>query len=182
MSLHSATLRKVALLPLFSFFFFFLLPASEAHCPLCTITAAAAAGGAMWLGVNEAAIGVFIGAFAVALGLWIARKIKQRIPFQKSLLTAGSYFATVLPMLPLMKGFVPWYLSLAGTYGSLLNRTYLINLFLIGSIIGAVLTLLGPVASKGITHLRNNKTFPFQGMGITFFLLLFSAVLLQVLL
>lgn len=46
--------------------------ATFAHCPLCTIGAGAAAVGAAWLGVSYMVIGVFLGAFGLAIGLWTA--------------------------------------------------------------------------------------------------------------
>jgi len=151
-----------------------------AHCPLCTVGAAVAAGGAAWLGISTIVIGLFIGAFAASMGFWIGRAIKKKfIPFQTTLLVVFSFATTVWPMLPLLSDARPWYVSIAGEYGSLLNRTYVLNFFVIGGLVGAVLVSITPWLSKKITGLRNGKMFPFQGTALTFALLLIIGTILQ---
>jgi hypothetical protein len=156
------------------------VPAAYAHCPLCTIGAGAAAVGAAYLGVSNAAIGVFIGAFAVAIGSWIHKKIKRKFIWgQESLIVIISFATTVLPLLPIITGYTSVYISWVGDYGSLFNRTYLINLFLMGSIVGAVIMAVTPAISKRITHIRK-KTLPFQGVTIIFALLIIASIIFQV--
>ena len=167
-------------LPLFVFPL--IVKAVNAHCPLCTAGAAAAAGGAAWLGVNNAAIGVFIGAFAVSMGWWISSLIKKRyMPFQRQSIIAISFATTVPPLMPVMKGIYPVLISIAGDYGSLLNRTYLINAFLMGSIIGAFIVSITPWLSKKITDACKGKTLPYQGITLTFGLLAIAGISLQIL-
>src|SRR3989338_6146090 len=90
-----------------------------AHCPLCTMGIAAAAGGAAYLGVDKAAIALFVGAFAVSTGWWIARKIKRKvIPFQMTGIILLSFLLTIIPLLPLLDRIYPIYISVAGDYGS----------------------------------------------------------------
>jgi len=153
----------------------------HAHCPLCTIGAAAAAGGAMYLGVNQAAIGVFIGAFAVSTGWWVSKMLKKRIKYQRELLIAASFLLTIIPMLPMMKEVYPVYISLLGGYGTLLNRTYVLSPFLVGSIIGGVIVTISPWLSKKLTSWRGKK-LPYQGLALTFTCLFLLAVLFQVML
>jgi len=153
-----------------------------AHCPLCTAGAAAAAGGAMWLGVNNAAIGVFIGAFAVSMGWWLSKFIKrQYVPLQRSIIILLSFITTILPLLPLLADKQGFYLSLIGDYGSLLNRTYLIDLFLVGIIIGGFIVSIAPWLSKKIAELRNGRAMPYQGIILTFALLIIAGVAVQLL-
>ena len=161
--------------------FLFLLPQKAlAHCPLCTAGAAVAAGGALWLGVKASVIGLFVGAFAVSLGWWIGKSIKKEyLPFQKQLLIALSFALTVVPLVPILQPVSAFYLDIAGEYGSLLNRTYVINLFLVGSLIGAFIVCISPWISKKLTHLRNDKMLPFQGITLTFTLLLLISLFLQ---
>ena len=168
---------------LLAFFpFSLLIESAHAHCPLCTAGAAAAAGGAAWLGVNNAAIGVFIGAFAVSMGWWISSLIKKRyMPFQRQSIIAISFATTVPPLMPVMKGIYPVLISIAGDYGSLLNRTYLINAFLMGSIIGAFIVSITPWLSKKITDACKGKTLPYQGITLTFGLLAIAGISLQIL-
>ncbi|MBS3126457.1 hypothetical protein J4453_03400 [Candidatus Woesearchaeota archaeon] len=156
------------------------LPSAFAHCPLCTVGAAVAAGGAAWLGINTIVIGLFIGAFAASMGWWISKAIKRKfIPFQTPLLVAFSFATTVWPMLPLLSDARPWYISIAGDYGSWLNRTYVLNLFVIGGLIGVALVSITPWLSAKITKLRHGKMLPFQGMGLTFLLLFAIGTILQ---
>lgn len=172
-------MRKL-LIPLFLFLFF--IEEVFAHCPLCTIGAGVAATGAAWFGISNIVIGIFIGAFAIALGLWISKLIKKKyVPYQKSLLTIFSFLLTVFPLLPMMKEYTSFSISILGDYGSLLNRTYLINLFLIGSFIGAIIMLLSPIISKKFTKTRGNKKSSYQGIIITFILLIIVSIILQVL-
>jgi hypothetical protein len=153
----------------------------QAHCPLCTVGAAAAAGGAAYLGVDSAVIGLFIGAFAIATGWWVSKLVKPVIPFQRSILLIASFALTVLPLLVILGDVQPVMISWAGEYGSLFNRTYMIDSFLTGSLFGGIIVCLAPWLSKRITMLRG-KTLPFQGLSLTFVLLFASAGLLQVLL
>ncbi len=153
--------------------------AALSHCPLCTIGAGAAAVGASWLGIGDGPIGIFIGAFAIALGLWIARIVKkQYIPGQKYVITALSFVTTVFPLLPMMKQYSSYYLYIMGDYGSLLNRTYSWNMFLLGAVIGGVIVIIAPLASKKITDLRG-KMSPYQGLIINFAMLLLVSLVIE---
>ena len=49
-----------------------------AHCPLCTVGAGALAVLAASLGISSLVVGVMIGAFALALGLWIGKMPKKK--------------------------------------------------------------------------------------------------------
>ena len=99
-----------------------------AHCPLCTAGAAFVAGGAAVLGVHRMVIGVFIGAFAVSMGIWLGRAIKKKfMPLQKTIIVLFSYLLTVFPIRPLLKDLHTFLISLYGDYGSLFNMTYLID-------------------------------------------------------
>ncbi|HIH41081.1 TPA: hypothetical protein HA239_01565 [Candidatus Woesearchaeota archaeon] len=160
--------------------FILMVQQARAHCPLCTIGAAAAAGGAAWLGVNQGVIGLFIGAFAVSMGWWFSNLIKrQYVKYQRAVLILLSYITTVLPMLNIMEAPLPVFVFIAGNYGSLLNRTYVINLFLLGSLIGAAIVSVTPYLSRKITEARK-KTIPFQGMIMTFVLLILSGLIINV--
>lgn len=153
---------------------------SFAHCPLCTVGAAFVAGGAVVFGVHRMVIGVFVGAFAASTGMWFGRAVKKKfMPFQKTVIILASYFLTVLPMWPLLKDSHPILLNLAGDYGSLLNRTYLVDYFLVGSVIGSFITLIAPYLSEKITSIRKGRHIPFQGIVLTFVMLIIVGVILQ---
>ena len=157
---------------------FFLFPFSvRAHCPLCTIGAAAAAGGAAYLGVNTAVIGLFIGAFAVSTGWWVSRWVKKKyLPYQKTLIILASFLLTVIPILPLIGGTSPIYISWWGEYG----KTIPYNTALLPSIFGGLVVSITPQLSKKISSLRNGKVFPFQGVILTLLSLILLGIIIQV--
>ncbi len=159
---------------------FFLLKPVHAHCPLCTIGAVAAAGGAAYLGVSYAVIGVFIGAFAASMGWWFSNIIKKKfVPQQRLLLIIFSYLTTILPMLKVFNSSKGYYISLFGEYGSLLNRTYTFNPFIIGTLFGLAVISISPKISKKISGLRDGKIMPYQGISITFGLLIITSIILE---
>ena len=150
-----------------------------AHCPLCTIGAAAAAGAAAYFGVHFITIGLFIGAFAASMGWWISNIVKKQfIPYQRAVFVLLSFVTTVFPILPLFKDTSPLYISFYGSYGSLLNRTYLINTFFIGTLIGTFVMSITPSLSAKITKIRG-KSIPFQGMVLTAVLLIVLGLIFQ---
>ncbi len=176
---HAKILGSALLASFFSFLF--SIPIVKAHCPLCTITAATVAGGAAMFGVKGVVVGLFTGAAAAAMGMWIGRKIRKKyMPLQKIMITGASVALTIIPVIPFVKEMpLPVYVSLFGGYGTLFNRTYIINKFLLGSIIGAALMYGTPALSGVISRLRE-KQVPFQGMIIIAILLILVAALLQV--
>ncbi|OGL78018.1 hypothetical protein A3F28_03060 [Candidatus Uhrbacteria bacterium RIFCSPHIGHO2_12_FULL_57_11] len=150
-----------------------------AHCPLCTAGAGVAAVAAVYLGVNPPTVGLFIGAFAAALGLWIGRLVKRSyFPHQTKAIAAFSWVTTVFPLARLIPDYSSVYLTLAGDYGSLLNRTYVYNRFTLGGLLGGLLVLLAPATSRALTRIRG-KNFPFQGMILTLGLLLAAAAMIE---
>lgn len=174
--------KKIIALPIAALF---AAKSAFAHCPLCTMGAATAAAGAAWLGVDKMVIGVFIGAFAVSIGAWIGNAAKkQYIPYQKAALIVLSFLLTVIPLLPVVSDDTPStyssvFISWGGEYGTLFNRTYLINLFLVGSIAGGAIVSATPWLSRRITALRDGNTLPFQGVALTLLLLLAVGAALQ---
>lgn len=153
----------------------------RAHCPLCTAGAAAAAGGALWLGVDRAVIALFLGAFAASTGWWVAGMIKRQfIPFQKQGIVAASFLLTIIPLLPIVTAIKPVYISLIGDYGGLLNRTYVVNISLITAALGLFIIAITPALSRKISSFRSDRVYPFQGIALTFILLLLAGAALQV--
>ncbi|GMR17239.1 MAG: hypothetical protein BMS9Abin32_309 [Gammaproteobacteria bacterium] len=145
-----------------------------AHCPLCTAGAGVVALGAAQLGAGPMSIGVFLGAFAVALGMWVARLLqKQYLPGQKALLAIFSFATTIFPLQAVLADNSALYLPFWGEYG----RTLVINLFVVGAIIGGVLMLLSPYLSRKLALARGGEMYPFQGMIITLVLLVAAAAI-----
>ncbi len=149
---------------------------AHAHCPLCTAGAGVVALGAAKLGVGPMSVGIFLGAFAVALGLWVARFLKkQYVPRQKMVLAILSFATTIFPLQVVLTDYSSVYLPFWGEFG----KTLLINLFVVGGIIGGVLMLLSPYLSRKLALARDGEMYPFQGMVITLVLLGSAAVVIE---
>ncbi|MEK7461746.1 MAG: hypothetical protein AAB586_01615 [Patescibacteria group bacterium] len=152
-----------------------------AHCPLCTIGAGALAVLAASLGVSTASVGVFIGAFSLALGLWLAKMIKQKyFQGQDAVVTLVVFFSTIIPIMPFIKESRSFYVSLWGGYGTVFHNTYLINLYLFGATVGALLLFISPYLSTALTRSRNERMLPYQGLVITFILIVLAGIILQI--
>ena len=153
-----------------------LVESVNAHCPLCTVGAGAAAAGAVWLGVSKVVIGLLIGAFAMSMGMWFARIPKRQfVPFQRTLIIGIIFFTTVLPLLPIFSAVGPLYLSFIGEYG----KTYAVNYSLASSFLGGTITFVSPSLNKKIKEKRNDKGIMFQGILLTFSLLAVAALIIQ---
>lgn len=169
-------MKNKFILFLSAFFLIFLSKFVMAHCPLCTIGAGAVGAGAIWLGVSKVVVALFIGAFAMSMGMWFSRiPKKQYIPLQKFFIISIIFLTTVLPLMPLFKALGPLYLSFIGNYGT----TYVFNYSLVSSFFGGLIVLLMPSTSRFITKKRNGKTLPFQGTLLTLFLLVIIGAILQ---
>ena len=119
----------------------FLATRVAAHCPLCTIGAGAAAGAAVWLGVSKVAVVLFIGAFAMSMGMWFSKIIKKKyIPFQNFVIIALIFVTTFFPLLPLFKTVGPFYLSFIGEYGT----TFAVNYSLYSGLLGGLMIFISP--------------------------------------
>lgn len=158
----------------------FLWPGTVlAHCPLCTAGAGILAVIAASIGISTIVIGLFIGAFSLALGIWLSRSIRKKyIKHQGIIVTTIIFAGTILPIMPLIREYRPLYISIVGEYGTLLHNTYILNLYLLGAIMGAFLLLISPYLSKNLTKLTGKK-IPFQNMIITFSLLIIFGLVLQ---
>ncbi len=150
-----------------------------AHCPLCTVGVGFLALGVAWLGVSSMSIGVFIGAFAIALGLWIGKILPQKISHQDWVLAFISFLTTIVPLMALLPTYSSMYISWSGEYGSILNRTYAVNSFFLGSMLGSILFLFAPRISKSISEIRKSQ-FSYQGIIITFILLFIVAFTIEI--
>ncbi|OHA15205.1 MAG: hypothetical protein A3G52_01195 [Candidatus Taylorbacteria bacterium RIFCSPLOWO2_12_FULL_43_20] len=167
-----------------------LLPkTAAAHCPLCTAGAGALAVLAASLGVSSVVVGILIGAFALALSLWLAPGIKKWIDrvskrdntsYLRPILAVLIFLGTIIPIMPLVREYGPLYLSIAGDYGTILHNTYTINLFILGVVIGSVIMIAAPYLSKLVTKIRG-KQIPYQGIAITLFTLTVASVIVQIL-
>lgn len=148
----------------------------KAHCPLCTAGAGAGVVIARYLGVSLSVIGVFIGAFSLAIGLMTAKYIdKQYVPYQTLLITVTIYLSVVVPIIPMMSEYTLIYLPIEGAYGM---QGFVVNEYLLGLPFGTAVVALTPRLSKEISQIRE-KTIQFQGVILTFVLLTIISVVLH---
>ncbi len=156
----------------------FLVRFVSAHCPLCTIGAGAAAAGAVWLGVSKVVVALFIGAFAMSMGMWLSKIPKRRyIPLQKTIIILAVFLATIIPLMPIFSAIGPLYFSFIGEYG----KTFALDYSLISSLLGGLIVFISPSLSKKIANLRDGKIIPFQGVMLTLLLLVITGGLIQLL-
>lgn len=166
--------KIIFLIPVFLFF----LVRVSAHCPLCTIGAGAAAGAAVYLGVSKVVVALFIGGFAMSMGMWFSRVVKKKyIPFQKTIIVLIVFLTTVLPLMPLFKAVGPLYLSFIGDYGT----TLALNYSLISSLSGGAVVFISPQLSRKLSKMRAGKILPFQGTVLTVSLLIVIGGVIQLL-
>lgn len=142
-----------------------------AHCPLCTAGAAGAALFAKWLGMSVLSVGVFIGAFAAALGAWVSRYFPRKY---RLLVIILSFLLTIVPLVPIMTDY-------SSIYIAMFDFTYVVNLFVAGSAIGGIVILTSPFLSKYVSKLRKGKMLPYQGILLTFAILILLALIFQIL-
>lgn len=174
MSLWSFKMKKYLItLPII----LFVPQVALAHCPLCTAGAGALAILAASLGVSSTVVGVLIGAFALALSLWISKTVKnQYVPYQEHILVIVIFLSTVIPIMPFIKHYAPFYVPFIGRYGT----TFTINLYILGVIIGLFTMLMTPKISRMLTKICQ-KQVPFQGLAITITLLILVSIITQLL-
>ena len=152
---------------------------ADAHCPLCTVTAGVAAAGGVYLGVSRIVIGLLIGAFAMSMGMWFAKIVKKRyIPFQKTLIITIVFLATIIPLLPIFSSVAGFGVNLTGGYGTLLNKTYVIDLSLLSSFLGGLIVFISPLLNRKIKE-KTTIRIPFQGIILTFLILIAASLIIQ---
>jgi len=171
--------KKFFVFPIFALLSALFAKIVSAHCPLCTIGAGAAAGAAVWLGISKLAVAMFIGAFAMSMGMWFSNlKIfkKKYVTFQKIAIVLAVFLTTVIPLMPLFTAIGPLYLSFIGPYGT----TYAFNYSILTSLLGGVIVFLSPTLSRKLTKVRKGKMLPFQGILITFISLIIAGGIIQI--
>jgi len=153
-------------------FLIFSVPLAYAHCLLCTMAVGAAAVTAKYYGVDTSIIGIFAGALAISIGLWIGLKIKkQYIRYQLPIIVILSFIISVVPIIYSISSdsfYLP--LLIYGAAGSLLNKVYWINKLLLGSFWLHIY----------IKKVKGKVLFPFQGIAITLVLLALTSLIIYI--
>jgi len=172
-------IKRIFVLPLISAITIFLMDMVSAHCPLCTIGAGAAAGAAVWLGISKIAVMLFLGAFALSMGIWFSKIVKkQYIPFQKTIIALVIFLTTFIPLLPLFSVIGPLYIPFVGEYGT----TYAFNYSILSGLFGSIIVFFSPSISRKLTEIRGGKKISYQGVILTLVMLIIFGGMIQILL
>ncbi len=144
---------------------------AHAHCPLCTAAIGAATVSLGIFGVSTSVIGLMVGAFAVSTGMMVGKIFGRR---WVAVSVMVSFAVTVLPLLYMFKdvAYIPVYLY--GEPGSLLNRVYFVNRFLLFSAVGGLEVIAAYLVHSWIKNSRG-VLFPYQGIAITLLVLALTA-------
>lgn len=135
-----------------------------AHCPLCTGAMVAGVTVARIYGVDDAVLGLWIGALIVSTALWFNRVVKrQYIPFQGLVLSVIAFLFTVIPM---------YY---AGIFGGVYATIFGIDKMLFGMVAGGIALYIGIALSNEIKKLKGRTLFPFQTIAIVLLMLIVTS-------
>ncbi len=159
-------------------FLFLINKESLAHCPLCTVGSAGLSIGAVWIGAKILVVGIFVGAFAFAMSSWMTNLLVKKFRIHRAILLPIFFFSTILPLKGVFPEYTSLYINFGGEYGTIFNRTYLINKFILGSLLGALIVYSSPYLSKNLSKLTG-KRFPYQGIIITLSILIIVAIIFQ---
>lgn len=112
-----------------------------------------------FLGISNAAVFLFVGAFAMFIGMWLVKFVEKKyVPFQKTLIITSVFVFLFLLLLPIFNSLGPIYFSFLGEYGT----TFLFDYSLLSGLFGGLMIFLAPSASQKITKMRNGKNISFQ--------------------
>lgn len=154
------------LLTLGSISLILLIPEVLAHCPLCTAAAGAGIGIARFYGLDDAIIGLFLGAFIVSMGLWFNNWLKKKIniPFQTFLIIFASFLLTAIPLY--LAGIMTnFYIVKSAPQVSMLGlHIFGIDKLLFGTIVGILAVWSSFSTSDYIKKKRGKVLWNYQGL------------------
>ena len=138
-----------------------LLTPAFAHCPLCTAATGAAVLVTRSYGIDDLAVGTFMGGFVLSTSLWSDRILKKRnkgsqyIPLQGLILTLFGLLFTLITFY--------W----ANLMGPLLPTLYGLNKLFLGTLVGTAVAFSGFELHKLIRNNMQRSIIPFQGIVLT---------------
>ncbi|NCN25145.1 hypothetical protein COT94_00445 [Candidatus Falkowbacteria bacterium CG10_big_fil_rev_8_21_14_0_10_37_14] len=133
----------------------FFAKSAAAVCPICTLAVGAGVGLSRYLGVDDAVIGIWVGALTASMSMWTINWLdgkKWQFPWYKEATTAIYYALVVLP-LPFM-----------GLFGHPLVafESLGIDKLLLGVICGSLVFWLAASAYDAYKKHYGKALFPFQ--------------------
>lgn len=144
---------------LFFILLFFLASPAFAHCPLCTAATGALVTTARVAGVDDAVVGIFVGAFVISTTFWfnrfLTKRLKRQFPFQPYLLSALFVAVTVASFYP------------AGLLGTAPDFLYIFGVerLLFGLLLGSIVSIAAFDIHNLLRRFNGHKNhFPLQGI------------------
>jgi magnesium-transporting ATPase (P-type) len=134
---------------------------AHAHCPLCTAATGAAVAVTRFYGVDDLAVGVFIGGFVLSTSFWFDKILRKRnrgntyIPLQNIIITILGLVFTILSFI--------W----ANLTGPLASSLFGINKLILGTVIGTVVSFSAFEFHKFARKRFERNFIPFQGIVLT---------------
>lgn len=153
-------MNRRIVIPILLSFILFIKPVF-AHCPLCTAATGAAVAVTRWYGIDDLAVGSFIGAFVISTGLWFNKILKKRnkgkeyIPFQSVVLVILVLISTIMSF------------SLTGLTTSSYFIFFGIDKLIMGTLFGSGMTLFAFWFSKFLRKNMGRTILPFQSIVLT---------------
>ena len=148
-----------------------VIPTVMAHCPLCTAATIVGVGVTRSLGLDDAIVGVFVGAMIVSSALWVNNILKKKniggnAFLRISSLTIATFVLTVL-------GFY-----FAGIYGPANTyRIFGMEKIIFGTFSGAIVSFAAFFSSNEIKKKNEGKAlFNYQTMVLTFTALILNTL------
>jgi len=136
---------------LLSFLVIFSFPIqAHAVCPLCTVVVGVGLGISRWIGIDDSVTGVWVGGLIVSSGLWLADWIKKKgwkISYPGFLSVLLMTFFVILPL---------YWVKMIGLNG---NTLWGIDKVTLGTVIGALVFLLGVGTDKWLRTTNNGRVY-----------------------
>lgn len=124
-------------------------------CPICTVTVVAGLGLSRLLGIDDAVVSLWIGAFIFSFSHitidWIEKKW-PKLKFKRFTLPF-TVFIYLLILVPL---------KISGSIGIAGNTLWGIDKIILGIVVGSALFFLGVWADKKVRKVRGHQFFKFQ--------------------
>jgi len=124
-------------------------------CPICTVTVVAGLGLSRLLGIDDAVISLWIGAFILSFSFITIDWIEKKWPKIK-------IKRFTVPVIALMYALVLIPLYLDHSIGIPRNTLWGIDKIILGTVIGSAVFLLGAWADKKERKIRGKQLFKFQ--------------------
>ncbi len=146
----------------------FVSPA-KAVCPVCTVAVGAGLGLSRYLGIDDAASGVWLGGFIVSLGLWSSNWLKKKNINFSNLETVSILFWLAFTLIPL---------KLGGVLGHPLNTLLGIDKLFFGIVFGIIVFIFSMYADKKIKHIKGKQLIDFQKVMLPVSMLLTASIIM----